>query len=98
LTNGLGLLQAQTPAGYPTQSYPYGLRNMTGSLNGDGTATLYAITSQYSIYSNGEPDPTSLVMITDNVAATTLPAGESFVTLQTSNFGEVFRGVSIALH
>jgi hypothetical protein len=33
-------------------------------------------------------------MITDKLAATTLPAGESFVTARTAGFGEVLRGVS----
>jgi hypothetical protein len=35
-----------------------------------------------------------LVMITDNLAATSLPAGESFTTLRTARFAEVLRGVS----
>jgi hypothetical protein len=39
-------------------------------------------------------DPNMLVMINDNLASTTLPAGESFTTLQTAGFGEVLRGVS----
>jgi uncharacterized glyoxalase superfamily metalloenzyme YdcJ len=33
-------------------------------------------------------------MITDNLAATSLPAGESFTAIQTARFGEVLRGVS----
>jgi hypothetical protein len=35
-----------------------------------------------------------LVMINDNLAATTLLTSESFTTLQTAGFGEVLRGVS----
>ena len=91
---GLNLYQPQTISGYPVQTYTYGLRNMTGSNNGAGTVTLYAITSQYSSISGGEPDPTSLVGITDSLAATTLPANEQFVTLQTSGLQEVYRGVA----
>ena len=39
-------------------------------------------------------DPNKLVMITDNLAATSLPSGESFRTIRTARFGEVLRGVS----
>ena len=67
---------------------------MTGANNGDGTVTIYAITAQFSAVSGGESDPSSLVGITDSLAATTLPANEQFVTLQTSGVGEVFRGVA----
>jgi hypothetical protein len=97
---GLNFNQPQTFSGYtdingnPIQSYTYGLRNMTGYNNGDGTVTIYAITSQFSAVSGGESDPTSLVGITDSLAATTLPANEQFVTLQTSANQEVFRGVA----
>ncbi len=91
---GLNLYQPQTISGYPVSTYPTGLRNMTGSVNGDGTVTIYAITSQYSSISGGEPDPTSLVGITDSLAATTLPANEQFVTLQNSGTPEVYRGVA----
>lgn len=97
---GLNLYQPVTANGYndvsgdPLVSYTYGIRNMTGYNNGDGTATIYAITSQFSAVSGGEPDPTSLVGITDQISATTLPANEQFITLQTSAPGEVFRGVA----
>jgi hypothetical protein len=39
-------------------------------------------------------DPNRLVAITDRTAAGTLPAGESFKTLQTAAAGSVLRGVS----
>jgi hypothetical protein len=39
-------------------------------------------------------DPNKLVKITDKLAATTLPANESFTTIRTAGFGEVLRGVS----
>ncbi len=97
---GLNFNQPQTFAGYndingdPIQSYTYGLRNMTGHVNGDGTVTIYAVTAQFSAVSSGEPDPTSIVGITDSLAATTLPANEQFVTLQTAQSGELYRGVA----
>lgn len=94
ISAGLNLYQPQTVAGYPVPTYTYGIRNLAGWNNGDGSVTIYAITSQYSTVSGGEPDPTSLVGITDSLAATSLPANEQFVTLQTSASQEVYRGVA----
>lgn len=39
-------------------------------------------------------DPNQLVKVTDSLATTNLPAGESFTTVRTARFGEVLRGVS----
>lgn len=93
-----------TIAGYPTGNNPAtglpwapatdGLRNITGVVNGDGTATIYAITSTVSGNGDQGADPNQLVAITDTLAATSLPAGESFATLRSAGFGEVLRGVS----
>ncbi len=97
---GLNFNQPQTFSGYndingsPIESYTYGLRNMTGYNNGDGSVTIYGVTAQFSAVSGGESDPTSIVGITDQISATSLPANEQFVTLQTSNAGEVYRGVA----
>ena len=108
LNAGLGLGVPYVVAGYPTGNnsgtggtgFPWapateGLRNLTGVVNGDGTATIYAITS--TISGSGDPgaDPNKLVAITDTLSATSLPA-ESFVTLKTAASGEVLRGVSWA--
>ena len=104
LTNGLNLGAPYTVSGYPTGNnaatgLPWspatdGLRNITGQINGDGTATLWAITSTVSGNGDQGADPNKLVMVTDVLAATTLPQGESFDTLRTAGFGEVLRGVS----
>lgn len=105
LQAGLGLNQPVEVPGYGVPTYTTGLRNLTGRVNGDGTVTIYAITAQTSAISGGEPDPTRLVAITDEIAATSLPLGlddglpggpETFVTLQASRSGEVFRGVAFA--
>ena len=108
---GLDINVASNVRGYPVPTFTTGLRNLTGRVNGDGTATIYAITAQTSSISGGEPDPTKLVAITDVLAATHLPVGdgedgdewsghkgtvEQFVTLQQSRSGEVFRGVALA--
>jgi hypothetical protein len=77
---------------YPTPA-PDGLRNLTGRVNGDGTVTLWAITSTVSTSGDQGADPNQLVTITDRVAATT-PGGEHFRILRTAPYGEVLRGVS----
>lgn len=71
-----------------------GLRNLTGRVNRDGTVTIWAATSTVSGSGDQGADPNQLVEITDNLAATTLPAKESFETIRTAGFAEVLRGVS----
>ena len=104
LQAGLGLGVPYTVKGYPTgtnalTSLPWspatdGLRNITGRVNRDGTVSIWAITSTVSGSGDQGADPNRLVTITDKLAATTLPASESFVTVKTAGFGEVLRGIS----
>jgi hypothetical protein len=104
LSAGLNLGVPYTVTGYPTGTnsatgLPWspatdGLRNLTGRVNHDGTATIWAVTSTVSGSGDQGADPNKLVMITDKLSATTLPATESFKTIRTSAFGELFRGVS----
>jgi hypothetical protein len=104
LQAGLDLGSPYTVSGYPTGQNPRtglpwspatdGLRNLTGRVNSDGTATIWAITSTVSGNGDQGADPNKLVMITDGLAATSLPSGESFSTVRTARFGEVLRGVS----
>jgi hypothetical protein len=101
LQAGLGLYQPVNVPGYPVPTYTYGLRNMTGQVDGfgfddDTSVTIYAITAQYSTISGGEPDPTRLVAITDDLNATSPPFYSHFTTLASSQSGEVFRGVALA--
>jgi hypothetical protein len=103
---GLMLGTPYTVAGYPTGNNPAtglpwspatdGLRNITGVVNGDGTATIYAITSTVSGNGDQGADPNKLVAITDLLNATgpTPPSGENFRTLRKANNLEVLRGVS----
>jgi hypothetical protein len=79
--------------GLPWAPATVGLRNITGRVNPDGTVTIYAITSTVSGGGDQGADPNKLVAITDNLAATTLPA-ESFRTVRSAGFGEVLRGVT----
>jgi hypothetical protein len=104
LTAGLNLGTPYTVTGYPTgtntaTSLPWspatdGLRNLTGHVNHDGTVTIWAITSTVSGSGDQGADPNKLVAIIDKLEATSLPAGETFVTLRTARFAEVLRGVS----
>jgi hypothetical protein len=104
LSAGLDLGVPYTVEGYPTgtnavTNLPWspatdGLRNLTGRVNRNGTVTIYAITSTVSGSGDQGADPNKLVAITDELAATTLPADESFKTLRTARFAEVLRGVS----
>jgi hypothetical protein len=73
-----------------------GLRNITGFVNGDGTVTIYALTSTISGSGDQGADPNVLVKITDTLSYTTAAeaSGESFITLKSAGFGEVLRGVS----
>src|SRR5579862_6454071 len=74
---------------------PDGLRSLTGRVNGDGTVTLFAVTSTISASVDQGADPNQLVTITDTLSFTTAAdaAAESFSVLQTAGFGEVLRGV-----
>jgi hypothetical protein len=105
LQAGLGLGVPYTVAGYPGGNNPAtglpwmpatdGLRNLTGHVDADGTATIYGITSTVSGSGDQGADPNRLVSITDSLASTT-GAGESFGTVRAAGFGEVLRGVSFA--
>lgn len=99
LQSGLGLGVTYTPTGYagPAPATD-GLRNITGRVNGDGTVTIYGVTSTVSASGDQGADPNKLVAITDVVGNTdTTVAGlEQFTTLATANSGEVLRGVAFA--
>ena len=107
LQSGLNLGLPYTVAGYPTgdNTGPYGtglpwapatdgLRNITGRVNRNGTATIWAETSTVSGSGDQGADPNKVVAITDSLAATTL-SGETFTTVEAAKAGEVLRGVSL---
>ncbi len=100
LTNGLIGKVDSNLVGYDGQ-YPdvttIGLRNLAGSVNKDGTVTLWAATSTSSTSGDNGADPNRIVQITDEVAATTLAgkvAGETFRTIAGPTYGTVYRGVA----
>jgi hypothetical protein len=98
MQNGLNLGQQYTVPNYPVALNPAtgGLRNITGRDNGDGTVTIWAITSTVSANTDSGADPNKLVSITDVLDNTDpgLAAYEPFTTLVSAGFGEVLRGVS----
>jgi uncharacterized protein (TIGR03437 family) len=100
LQSGLNLGQAYSIANYPTSIAPStdGLRNITGKVNGDGTVTIWAVTSTVSANGDQGADPNMLVSITDTLANTTAAsaASEKFTVLMTAPAGQVLRGISFA--
>jgi hypothetical protein len=104
LQSGLQLGVPYTVTNYPTGNNPAtglpwspgtdGLRNLTGIVNGDGTVTIYAVTSTVSGNGDQGADPNQLVVINDLLSATSLPQGESFAPFATAGNLEVLRGVS----
>jgi hypothetical protein len=83
LTAGLNLGQQYTVPGYPTGTnsvtglpwapVPDGLRQITGKVNGNGTVTVYAVTSTVSGSGDQGADPNQLVVITDKPPLRTQP-------------------------
>jgi len=104
LSSGLNLGTPYAVPGYPTgdnaaTGLPWapatdGLRNLTGRVNRNGTATIWAVTSTVSGSGDQGADPNKLVAITDQLAATSPASSEQFVTVRAAGSGEVLRGVS----
>ena len=101
LQDGLNLGFPYSVPNYPASLNPAtgGCRNMTGRVNGDGTVTIWAITSTLSANGDQGADPNKLVKVTDLLSATTLPTGGGlghFTTVRSAKVGEVLRGVAFA--
>jgi hypothetical protein len=108
LQTGLNLGTPYTIYGYPTGNnsatgLPWapatdGLRNITGVVNWNGAATVHGITSTVSGNGDQGADPNTLVKITDDLYAATLPVSESFTIVRSARNLEVSRGVSFTPH
>jgi hypothetical protein len=104
LQNGLQLGVPDIVPGYPTGNNPAtglpwapgtdGLRNITGRVNADGTATIWAVTSTVSGNGDQGADPNQILSITDRLDGSTLQASEAFTVFDRAAAGEVLRGVS----
>ncbi len=102
LQDGLNIGVPYSIKGYPSSLNPAtgGCRNIAGLHNGDGTVTIYAITSTISANGDTGADPNKLVKVTDRVSDTTLPPADGylghFFTIDSARAGEVLRGVALA--
>ena len=102
LQSGLNIGVPYSVGGYPTSLNPAtgGCRNIAGQDNGDGTVTIYAITSTISANGDTGADPNKLVKVTDRLSDTTLPTGKywlgHFTTIRSARAREVLRGVAFA--
>ena len=71
----------------------------SATVNRDGTATIYAITSTISNNGDNGADPNKLVKVTDRISATQLATSgylDKFVTIRSARAGEAFRGVALS--
>jgi len=90
LQNGLDLGVPYSVAHYQAFLNPAtgGCRNVTGRVNGDGTVTIWAITSTVSANGDQGADPNKLVKVSDVLSATSVPSGENglgvFKTVRTA--------------
>jgi hypothetical protein len=108
LQNGLNIGIPYSVPNYPAALNPAtdGCRNITGQVNGDGTADIFAVTSTVSTNGDQGADPNKVVKVTDLLRATTLPQSTdkhngdaplgTFVTIRSAQAGEVLRGVAFA--
>ena len=105
---GLDLGVPYSVKDYPTSIEPAtgGCRNIIGTVNHDGTATIYAITSTISQNGDNGADPNKVVRVTDKISATTLFAGDGdhdrddtldvFHTIVGPRTRVAYRGVALA--
>jgi hypothetical protein len=108
LQTGLDLGAAYTINNYPTGNNPStnlpwapatdGIRNITGTVDNNGKATIYGITSTVSGNGDQGADPNRLVTVTDVLSNTdaTKATTEKFTIVRKADFAEVLRGVSFA--
>jgi hypothetical protein len=108
LQTGLELGVPYTVTNYPTGNNPAtnlpwapatdGIRNITGSVDHNGKATIYGITSTVSGNGDQGADPNRLVAVTDDVTNTNTAkaATQKFTIVRQAGFAEVLRGVSFA--
>jgi hypothetical protein len=101
IQNGLNLGVPYSVRDYPSAIEPAtgGCRNITGVVNRDGTATIYAITSTISLNGDNGADPNKLVKVTDQISATKLATSgrlDWFETVRSAQAGQAFRGVALA--
>ena len=73
-----------------------GLRNLTGTVNANGTVTLWATTGTTSGSGDNGADPNEIVKITDVLGDTALPTSEAFSVFDGPVAGLRYGGVAFA--
>lgn len=101
IQNGLNLGVPYRVPNYPASIEPAtgGCRNIAGVVNGDGTATIYAVTSTISLNGDNGADPNKVVKVTDRISATQPSTDwylDRFETIGAPHAGVAFRGVALA--
>jgi hypothetical protein len=101
IQNGLDLGVPYSVRDYPASIEPAtgGCRNITGTVDWDGTVTIYAITSTISLNGDNGADPNKLMVVTDRIDGTKPATNgylDRFVTVRAARAGEAFRGVAFA--
>jgi hypothetical protein len=81
--------------GLPWSPATDGLRNITGRVNPNGTATIWAVTSTVSGSGDQGADPNQLASITEGLASQRR-GSEQFAPVIAPRYGRVVRGVSLA--
>lgn len=99
LTNGLiGSVDNVTGSDGPWPTITtVGLRNLTGNVKTNGKVALWATTSTSSASGDNGADPNKVVLIVDDLAATTMTkqvAKEAFKVVTGPTYGTVYRGVA----
>ena len=102
IQNGLNLGVPYSVPNYPASIEPAtgGCRNITGVLNRDGTATIYAVTSTISLNGDNGADPNKVMAVTDQLSATQPSTNryflDRFFTIRPAHAGVAYRGVALA--
>jgi hypothetical protein len=101
IQNGLNLGVPYSVKDYPASIEPAigGCRNIIGTVNRDGTATIYAVTSTISQNGDNGADPNTVVKVTDAISATKLSTGgvyDVFTTIAGPRARVAYRGVALA--
>jgi hypothetical protein len=101
IQNGLDLGVPYSVRDYPSSIEPAtgGCRNIAGTVNWDGTATIYAVTSTISLNGDNGADPNKLMAVTDRLSDSTLETNgflDRFFTVRGAIAGEAYRGVALA--
>ncbi|HTX76521.1 MAG TPA: hypothetical protein VMD29_09975 [Terracidiphilus sp.] len=101
IQNGLNLGVPYSVKDYPASIEPAtgGCRNITGVVNRDGTATIYAVTSTISQNGDNGADPNQVVAVTDRLSDIQLETKgwlDTFFTVRAPHAGQAYRGVALA--